>query len=270
MEQLISRLIPRLPGSAVAVLRGLDVAVQPLVSLTTTEIAGYEALARPAGSQVAPATLFEAALAGGWMPELELVLAGHAFDAAVGLLAPGQRLFLNVHPTALESRGFAQRLRGVASKEGLRLTRVVVEITEQGPITNPKIALANIEELREAGALFALDDFGSGYAHMRWLREIRPRFIKVAQSIATDFERVPWRRSVVQSIQSFAKEVGCTVIVEGVETAATAEAALEMGIELGQGYYFGRPAMMPYSSGWGTSPSAGNSFTSMTASTSPS
>ncbi len=55
----------------------------------------------------------------------------------------------------------------MAAKEGLRLTRVVVEITEQGPITQPEIALANIEELREAGALFALDDFGSGYAHMR-------------------------------------------------------------------------------------------------------
>ena len=261
MEQLISRFNSKLPGSAVAVLRGLDVALQPIMSLTTTEIAGYEALARPAGSQVAPATLFEAALAGGWMPELELVLASHAFDAAVGLLAPGQRLFLNVHPTALESRGFAQRLRGVAAKEGLRLTRVVVEITEQGPITDPKIALANIEELREAGALFALDDFGSGYAHMRWLREIRPRFIKVAQSIATDFERVPWRRSVVHNIQSFAKEVGCAVIVEGIETAETAGAAQEMGIELGQGYYFGRPAMRPY-----TSPSLGNSFTSIAAS----
>ena len=54
---------------------------------------------------------------------------------------------------------------------------------------------------------------------------------------------MPWRRSVVHNIQSFAKEVGCAVIVEGIETAATAEAALEMGIELGQGYYFGRPML---------------------------
>src|SRR2546430_8549141 len=88
MEQLISRISPRLPSSAVAVLRGLDVALQPIMSLTTTEIAGYEALAPPAGPQDAPATLFEAALAGGWVPGLEVVLASHAFHAAVGLPRP--------------------------------------------------------------------------------------------------------------------------------------------------------------------------------------
>lgn len=251
-------------------LDGLNVAMQPLLSLATSEIAGYEALARSPGAQAAPATLFESALAGGWMTELELTLAGRACDAAVGLLGSDQRLFLNVHPTALESRGFARRLRRVASKQGLRLGRVVVEITEQGPITAPKIALANIEELRDAGALFALDDFGSGYAHMRWLAEIRPRYIKIAQSLGTDFERVPWRRSAVRSVYSFAKEAGCAAIVEGIETAATADAARELGIEYGQGYYFGRPAIMAYSSGCGTSSSAGNSRTSITPSTSSS
>ena len=175
METLISRLAPRLHSAAAGVLRGLNVALQPLVDLSTSAVAGYESLARPPGSQVAPATLFEAALAGGWMPELELVIAGHSFQAASGLLTPGQRLFINVHPSALESRGFAQRLRSVAAKGGVRLTRVVIEITEQGPITNPELALQNVEELREAGALFALDDFGGGYAHMRWLKEIAPR-----------------------------------------------------------------------------------------------
>ena len=243
-----------------SILNSLDVAVQPLLSLATSEIAGYEALARPPGAQVAPAALFDTALAGGWMTELELALAGRAFDTAVGLLGAGQRLFLNVHPTALESRGFAQRLRRVASKQGMRLGRVVVEITEQGPITVPEIALANIEELRAAGALFALDDFGSGYAHMRWLHEIRPRFIKIAQSVGTDFERVPWRRSVVQNVQGFAKEAGCAVIVEGIETAATADAARAMGIDFGQGYYFGRPAIMEYSSTSSGSISSGAAF----------
>jgi EAL domain-containing protein (putative c-di-GMP-specific phosphodiesterase class I) len=221
----------------------MSVALQPLVDLSTTHVAGYEALARPAGSQVAPATLFEAALAGGWISELDLATAGLALDAAVGRLTPGQRLFLNTHPAALESAGFAQRLRAVAAKGGMRLPRVVIEVTEQGPISRPEIALANIEELREAGALFALDDFGSGYAHMRWLKQIKPAYIKLAQSLATDFECVPWRRSTVQNVHAFAKEVGCAVIIEGVETAATADAARELGIEYGQGYFFGRPMM---------------------------
>ncbi len=220
-----------------AILADVNVALQPLVKLTTNDTIGYEALARPGESQVAPATLFDAALAGGWIAELELTVAGRAFESQ--RLAPGQRLFLNVHPTALESRGFAQRLRRVAD-----VARAVIEITEQGPITQPELALANVEELREAGALFALDDFGSGYAHMRWLHDIRPRFVKIAQSIATDFESVPWRGSVVRNIQSFAKEVGCAVIAEGIETEVTADAAREMGIEFGQGYYFGRPIIM--------------------------
>jgi EAL domain-containing protein (putative c-di-GMP-specific phosphodiesterase class I) len=236
------------------VTRGLNVAVQPLITLATGEILGYEALA----------------LAGGWMADLELALARRAFQAANEVLTGGQRLFLNVHPSALETPGFAQRLRAAARKERFRLSRTVIEITEQGPIAKPESAMANLEILRDAGALFALDDFGSGYAHMRWLHEIRPRFLKIAQSIATDFEAAAWRRSVVQNLQHFAKDVGCAVIVEGVETPTTADAARAMGIEYGQGYYFGRPVMSAYSSACGTSPSAGNSRTSMASSTSPS
>src|ERR1043166_7931536 len=194
-----------------AILRSLNVALQPLVNLTSTDVIGYEALARPAGAQAAPATVFEAALAGGWIADLELTVAGRAFESTS--LASGERLFLNVHPSALESHGFGHRLR-----RAVPVGRAVIEITEQGPITDAPAALANIEVLRRAGALFALDDFGSGYAHMRWLREIRPRFIKIAQSIATDFERVPWRRSVVQNIQSFANTTGCAVIAEGIES----------------------------------------------------
>ena len=170
----------------------LDVAIQPIVKLATREVIGYEALARPDAAPVAPAALFEA-------------------------------------------------------------------------------ALANVEALRDAGALFALDDFGSGYTHMRWLHDIRPHFIKIAQPLVVDFESVPWRRSVVQDIQSFAKDIGCAVIAEGIESAATAAAAArELGIEFGQGYYFGRPAIIEYSVGCGTSPSRGNARTSVTASTSPS
>jgi EAL domain-containing protein (putative c-di-GMP-specific phosphodiesterase class I) len=216
------------------ILQSLDVALQPLVNLTTEEVIGYEALARPTGAQEVPAALFEAALAGGWIADLELAVARRAFDSAS--LAPGQRLFLNVHPSALESRGFGRRLR-----RAVPVRRAVIEITEQGPITDAETALANVAELRRAGALFALDDFGSGYAHLRWLGEIRPRFIKLAQTIAGDFERVPWRCSIVHMVQSFAEETGCSVIAEGIETAATANAAREVGVEFGQGYYFGRP-----------------------------
>ncbi|HEY6138977.1 MAG TPA: EAL domain-containing protein [Thermoanaerobaculia bacterium] len=219
-----------------AILQSLDVALQPLVNLTTEEVIGYEALARPAGAQDAPAALFEAALAGGWIAELELAVARRAFDSAS--LASGQRLFLNVHPSALESRGFGRRLRRAVS-----VCRAVIEITEQGPIADAETALANVAELRGAGALFALDDFGSGYAHLRWLREIRPRFIKLAQTIAGDFERVPWRCSIVHIVQSFAQEAGCSVIAEGIETAETANAARALGVEFGQGYFFGKPAV---------------------------
>ncbi|HEV2719916.1 MAG TPA: EAL domain-containing protein [Thermoanaerobaculia bacterium] len=220
--------------TASAILRNLNIALQPLVNLTTNDVIGYEALARPAGALAAPATLFDTAIAGGWIADVELTVAARAFEHH--RLAPDQRFFLNVHPAALESRGFAQRLRRV-----IRAARVVIEITEQGPITRPDVALENIEELRSAGAYFALDDFGSGYAHMRWLHDIRPRFIKLAQSIATDFERVPWRRSVVRNLHSFAREAGCAVIAEGIESEGTADAARDMGIEIGQGYYFGRP-----------------------------
>ena len=175
-----------------------------------------------------------------------------------------------MHAAALETPGFARRLRAAARKERFRLTRAVVEITEQGPITRPESAIANINELRDAGALFALDDFGSGYAHLRWLQDIRPRFIKIAQSIATDFESAAWRRSIVQKLQSFAGEIGCSVIVEGIETAATAGAARAMAIEYGQGYFFGRPVMSAYSSACGTRPFAGSAATSWASSTSPS
>ena len=217
----------------------LNVALQPLISLATVDIFGYEALARPSGLALAPPALFESAVAGGWIAELELALAARSFDAAARVLEGEQRLFLNVHPAALESRGFARRLL----RHRFDMARVVVEITEQGPITNSQVALANVGALRNAGAQFALDDFGSGYAHLQCLEAIGPRFVKISQSIGTGFESAAWRRSVVENVQSFARAVGCAVILEGVETAATAEAARDLGIDIGQGYYFGRPEL---------------------------
>ncbi|HEY0139686.1 MAG TPA: EAL domain-containing protein [Thermoanaerobaculia bacterium] len=220
----------------------LKVALQPVVSLSRERIFGYEALARQGKSPVAPVHLFERAVENGTIAELELSVLRRSLAAAVRLLTT-EHLFVNINPAALEHATFAKRVLALLDVHPFPAEQIIFEITEQAPFRNMDVAIANLHVLRARGARFALDDLGSGFSHLEYFDRIAPSFLKIGRGLGSAFECAAWRTSVVRNLQTFARETGCALVLEGIESGETADAARGLGIALGQGYYFREPKL---------------------------
>jgi EAL domain-containing protein (putative c-di-GMP-specific phosphodiesterase class I) len=118
----------------------------------------------------------------------------------------------------------------------------VLELTEQGALGKEKGVLEAIDALRKEGVRFAFDDVGMAYSHLPVIARVRPAYLKVSQHFGSGFECDPARLKVVRNLLSLARDFDAELILEGIETQATADAAREIGIPLGQGFYFAQPS----------------------------
>ncbi|MCU1347698.1 MAG: hypothetical protein JWO56_728 [Acidobacteria bacterium] len=218
---------------------------QPIVDIAWTpeRAYGFESLARFHGPFFTnPSLLFEYAARRGRLIDLELACMRHAFASAAPLPASA-RLFINVHPYAIASGNLTEMITTAAADSGIAPARVVLEITEQGSLGPSPVVEEQCGALRELGFSFALDDVGMAYSHLAHIEQIRPAYLKISQEFGTDFEVHPARTKIVKNILSLARDFGCDLILEGIESEATREAARGLGLHLCQGYFFARPAL---------------------------
>jgi EAL domain-containing protein (putative c-di-GMP-specific phosphodiesterase class I) len=216
---------------------------QPIVRLKDEAIVGFESLACFGGDSLLarPDLLFVYAERKGRVTDLELSCISGTF-ATAGRLAADRLLFMNLHPSVLAS---GERLRQMildhASRSGIALGHVVLELTEQGALARESGVLESIDALREAGIRFAFDDVGMAYSHLPVIARVRPAYLKVSQHFGSGFEADPTRLKLVRNLLSLARDFDAELILEGIETEATADAAREIGIPLGQGFFFAHP-----------------------------
>ena len=205
---------------------------QPIVDLTSREVVGLEALTRFDSGQ-RPDLCFAGAWSVGLGPELELATLGAAVDAAKGLRS-GVFLDLNASPRLLTH---ATQLRDVLC---LADRPLVLEITEHETIED-------YDRLRDAirtlgcDVRVAVDDAGAGVANFGHIIELQPDFVKLDISLVRSVNSNLGRQAMVVGMRHFSRTVGCRLIAEGVETPEEAETLTSLGVELGQGYLFGRP-----------------------------
>lgn len=148
---------------------GLSAAYQPIVDTSRGTVVGYEALARfPGFTEKNPEVWFAAARSHGRSAELEAAALRTAL-AARDTLPPNCFLTVNVSPELLPT----EKIRSVWREEG-NLGGLVVELTEQTPIDSYVELEPDLNQLRAAGALIAIDDAGAGYAGLRHLLALRP------------------------------------------------------------------------------------------------
>jgi EAL domain-containing protein (putative c-di-GMP-specific phosphodiesterase class I) len=203
---------------------------------------GYESLARYDGPLFSnPTTLFEYAARKQRLVDLELSCARRSLEVGASLPAHA-RIFINIHPSVMADERLAPALITAAAESGVSPDRVVLEITEQASLTNTAVIERRCGDLRQAGFSFALDDVGIAYSHLTHIEQIRPAYLKVSQEFGTDFEKQPTRTKIVNNVRSLAQDFGCALILEGIESAETRDAARNLGLPLGQGYLFSRPA----------------------------
>jgi EAL domain-containing protein (putative c-di-GMP-specific phosphodiesterase class I)/ActR/RegA family two-component response regulator len=217
---------------------------QPIIKLASGEQVGYEALARCQSDSLLrnPETLFKYATRKHRVSDLEMVCIRNAIQSGA-VLAQTAPLFLNIHPAVFASgKRIHDTVIAEAERAGMSLNRIVLEITEQGSLSEEPKALDTIEQLKKAGVRFAFDDIGVAYSHLPFIGKVRPSFLKISQHFGTGFEADTTKMKIVRNLLALANEFECELILEGIESASTATAALELGIKYGQGYYFGQPA----------------------------
>lgn len=222
---------------------------QPIVSLDGGKVAGYEALARWPGkggeADRGAEELVRAAEASGKGGALaRVVLEDAAQHLAKEMKAQGRRdLFVAVNLSFVQMRepGFPSALKRVSADYGLPAKSVVLELTESQAISEKAGAAEIFKALKDAGAALAFDDFGAGFSSLNNLRKYAFDYLKIDKSFIDGLTRGNESGKIAQSIAALGRDLGLTVIAEGVETKATAEAARKIGCTLGQGYAFGAP-----------------------------
>ena len=210
---------------------------QPIVDLSRRTVVGYEALSRfepVEGRPFGPDEWFLAAHRAGLGPELDAVAVAaalaHRPDLPVNCF-----LTINVDPESLPTGPLAEVLSAQGSLGGL-----VIEITEHRRWDWAQLAPV-VAALQARGALFAVDDAGSGYAGLQQILQLRPAILKLDRALVQGIDRDEAKVALVEMLGLFANRLDAWVLAEGVETPGEARRLAELEVPLAQGYHFGRP-----------------------------
>ncbi|MCZ2807493.1 EAL domain-containing protein [Modestobacter sp. VKM Ac-2983] len=226
-SELLGRLEPVVSDGGPVVL------LQPIVDLATGLRVGSEALSRfPASWAKAPDVCFEEAHSVGLGHELELLALRRAADhlgVVEGYVA------MNISPATLLEPGFA------ALMETLPLDRVLLELSEHDQVADYAALAAVLSPFRARGMRLAIDDVGAGFSSLRHIVITAPDVIKLDRSIVSGVDADPVLTRLVASLVEFGHGCGAGVVAEGVETAPEAAVLRGLGVDLGQGWHFGRP-----------------------------
>jgi EAL domain-containing protein (putative c-di-GMP-specific phosphodiesterase class I) len=215
----------------------IDVAFQPQINPVTGEVSGAEALARWDGVATAE-QLFARAAAAGLSEQLSRMVQSKALRAAAAWEGPLRRLRISINLLAddVVQQGYEDWLLQEVNSVGIDPMRVTVEITENALLSDLDSVGARLERLREAGIRIALDDFGTGYASLSYLGTLPLDALKIDRELIRRIGTNERDRIVVRSIFGLARELGLTVIVEGVESTAQLVLLAEWGCDLYQGF----------------------------------
>lgn len=233
----------------------LHAVFQPIVTLGTPGVLGYEALIRgPVGSTYAsPDVLFRMAQAAGMTVTLEVAAARTALASWAALALPG-KLFLNFSPLTLRHLlgRHGQGMAALLGLDGSRATgaaiapsRVVIEVTEQTAVGDAATFARTMGVLTDLGVQYALDDFGTGHANLDRLAELTPEFVKIDKSLIRGIGASPRRLEVLRAVLRMMHGLGGGVIAEGIEDAEELTLVRDLEVAAGQGYFIGRPAAHP-------------------------
>ncbi|KQU07295.1 hypothetical protein ASG56_07140 [Rhodococcus sp. Leaf7] len=214
---------------------GPTIVFQPVLSVATGRIMGYEALSRfPSGHGTTQSWFLDAAADGLQIP-LELAAVRRAVAASRDLPADAF-LAVNVSATTIVATDLVPIL-----DEATTCRRVVVEITEHDLVSDYTALGAALDHLRDAGLSISVDDVGAGYSGLRQLVEIKPDVIKLDASIVRGIDTDDMRRAAASALTTFAAAIGAQCIYEGVETQKELDSARALGADMVQGFLVGRP-----------------------------
>ncbi|MFY9477513.1 MAG: GGDEF domain-containing protein [Aquabacterium sp.] len=246
-----SSVTPPSHGSVASILadRSLHMHFQPIVRLGDGTLFGHEALVRGPENTVLqwPDTLFAQAQEQGLSLALEEACLRTAVTSWTPLRAPG-KLFINLSAEALmhilRCESLQRRITALR-RFGLSPSAVVIELTEHERVRDLPALIDAVRPLRAHGVQLALDDFGDGRSSLRLWSELQPDYVKIDKYFARDVAHQADKVQTMRALVRIAETMGTTMVAEGIETADDLKAVRDLGIQLGQGYFLGRPQPEP-------------------------
>jgi diguanylate cyclase (GGDEF)-like protein len=215
---------------------------QPLVNLRTNAIVGYEALLRwrhPERGMVSPALFIPVAEEIGLISAIGEWVIREACDEAASW-PDHLKVAVNLSSVQFRGRGLVPTIVSALAASGLPAHRLELEITESVLLQDNEATLATLHQMRSLGTRIAMDDFGTGFSSLSYLRSFPFDKIKIDRSFVRDSGR-PDCLAIVQSVASLAANLHMSTTAEGIETAEQLERVREAGCTEGQGFLFARP-----------------------------
>jgi len=216
-------------------LAGLELAFQPIVRWAQKRLVAYEALLRTSEPSFArPEKLVAAAETLGRIHELGRAIRNRAAER---MQRSPMRLFVNLHSEEL----LDDELYNPEAPLSRMANRTVLEITERAGLERVSDVRGRLARLRHLGFSVAVDDLGAGYSGLSSFVQLDPQVAKLDIALVRNLHREPTKRKLVRTITSLCKELGITVLAEGIESCEERDALEKLGCDLQQGFLFARP-----------------------------
>jgi EAL domain-containing protein (putative c-di-GMP-specific phosphodiesterase class I) len=216
-------------------------AFQPIIDVDAGSIYAYEALVRPPGGGSAAAVLEQINEENRY--SFDQACRTRAIELAAAL---GMQTFLSINflPNAVyQPAACLRKTLEAAERHGFPLHHIIFEVTEGEQSRDPAHLKAIFREYKRHGMLTAIDDFGAGHSGLNLLADFQPDILKIDMALTRDIHIDKARQVITRSIAGMARDLGISVIAEGIESMDEATALRDLGIHLFQGYLFARPGL---------------------------
>ncbi|MBZ2169510.1 EAL domain-containing protein [Marinobacter sp. F4216] len=228
---------------------------QPKMCLRTGRVVGLEALVRwhhPERGWVFPSDFIPLAEETGVITQLTrwAVERGLKDLAALAGDYPDLELSINISARDLTDKGLVQSIQAALSQHGIRPNQLTLELTETAAMEDPETGFKALQALAEAGLQISIDDFGSGYSSLSYLKQLPASEIKLDRSLIIDILESDSSRVIVETAVNMVHGLGYAVIAEGVENEDAAQLLRELNCDRLQGYWLSKPLPLAELQDW--------------------
>ena len=219
---------------------------QPQLDLTNAKLVGAEALVRwqhPLKGLIPPDVFIPLAEESGLINQLTYWVLERVAVQLKQWLDKGHHLTLAVNLSVkdLMQQDLHTKLKNLLDRVGLPGNVFELEITESTLMEHPELMITELEKIREMGMTIAVDDFGSGYSSLNYLKRLPVDVLKIDRSFVSDIESDPSDRAIVSGIIALAKSLNMSTVAEGVETPGQRKILQQLGCDNFQGYLVSKP-----------------------------
>jgi len=151
------------------------------------------------------------------------------------------RLSLNISALTLLSPNFSEKICACLQRHGVSAQSITLELTESCFINSLERSLVVMHQLRSVGFRFSVDDFGTGFSSLSYLKDLPIQELKIDRAFVLNLLSQPGDQAIVTSTIGLAHQLGLTLVAEGIEDEATAAWLAAQGCDAGQGYWYARP-----------------------------